>query len=112
MENNYPYQNQPQNIPTYGIESSVLTFLNMYRKNLVTNETAKAAYIDTRLGQRWSGYKGSINDDLDSFFNNLIEGKTVEENVSSFFMPKLTEKELNIIKVHLYYLNQITFSRI
>merc|ERR1711911_202764 len=82
----------------YGIPSSILTTLRMERINLITKEKSKeAAEGKLKNDPDWKYYKGSINDDLDSFVNNLQNSeKIVEEDVWSFFLPKLTKEELKL----------------
>merc|ERR1711917_168520 len=47
----------------------------------------------------WVDYEGSINDDLDSFINNLQNSNEIrDENVWSFFLPKLTKEELKLVE--------------
>ena len=36
----------------------------------------------------------SVNDDLESFFKSLQNGKNFKEEAYTFLLPKLTEKEL------------------
>ena len=82
----------------YGIQSLILTSLNMRRSNLVTNEKVKKAYKG-ELKDNFSWEKGSINDDLEEFIINLQSQKEVkEEFVSSFFTPKLNNKEMKLIQ--------------
>ena len=82
----------------YGIQSLILTSLNMRRSNLVTNEKVKKAYKG-ELKDNLSWEKGSINDDLEEFIINLQNQKEVkEEFVSSFFTPKLNNKEMKLIQ--------------
>ena len=87
----------------YGIQSSILTGLQMYRRELVTKEKSKEAYEGKLKNEYlWEGYEGSINDDLESFFNNLQEISNLEEikaeEVESFFLPKLTKEELKLVE--------------
>ena len=47
----------------------------------------------------WKYDEGSINDDLEEFFINLRNQKEVkEEEVFSFFTPKLTNEELKLVQ--------------
>ena len=84
----------------YGIPSSILTFLIMARRNLITKEKAKeAAEGKLKNDPDWKNYKGSINDDLDSFVNNLQNSEEIDnEEVDSFHTPKLTKKELKLVE--------------
>ena len=84
----------------YGIQSSILTFLAMRRKRLVTKEKVKkAAEGKLKNDQDWKYYEQSVNDDLERFLINLqnqMEVKT--ETTGSFFTPKLTNEELKLVK--------------
>ena len=84
----------------YEIQYAILTQLGMYRRKLVTKETVKKAYKGKLKNQQvWNYYKGSIHDDLETFFINLQDPKKIEkEYVASFFTPKLTAKELKLVE--------------
>ena len=84
----------------YGIQSSILTTLRMYRRYLITKEKSKqAAEGKLKNKPKWEKYEGSINDDLDSFINNLQNSNEVkDEMVKSFFLPKLTKEELKLVE--------------
>ena len=83
----------------YGIQSSILTMLWMFRRNLVTKEKViKAAEGKLENDKDWIFEVGSINDDLERFLTNLQNQKEMEfENVWSFFTPKLTNEELKLV---------------
>lgn len=40
----------------------------------------------------------SINDELDSFYNKIQTGETIEQQVSTFFYPKLTDEEIKLVE--------------
>ena len=87
----------------YGLQSTILTQLRMRRQNLVTKEKSKQAYQGKLKNEPfWRRYKGSINDDLESFFENLQEilnlEEIKEERIQSFFLPKLTDEEWELIE--------------
>ena len=42
--------------------------------------------------------KDSVNDDLESLFENIRLGKEPDEFVVSYFLPKLTEEELELVE--------------
>ena len=42
--------------------------------------------------------KDSVNDDLESFFENIRLGKEPDEDVSTYFLPKLTKEELELVE--------------
>ena len=84
----------------YGIPSSILTMLTMYRKCLITKEKSKeAAEGKLKNDPYWKYYEGSINDDLDSFVNNLQNSEEIDyEDVWSFCTSKLTKEELKLVE--------------
>ena len=84
----------------YGVQSSILTMLDMARLNLVSKETfKKAAEGKLKNEKYWEDYEGSINDDLERFFINLQNQEELNyEFVQSFFTPKLTNEELKLVQ--------------
>ena len=84
----------------YGIQSSIVTMLRMRRRYLITKEKSKqAAEGKLKNDPEWRIFKGSINDDLDLFINNLQNSNEVEdEYVDSFCTPKLTKEELKLVE--------------
>ena len=42
--------------------------------------------------------KDSVNDDLESLFENIRLGKEPDEDVETYFLPKLTEEELELVE--------------
>ena len=42
--------------------------------------------------------KDSVNDDLESLFENIRLGKEPDECVWTYFLPKLTEEELKLVE--------------
>ena len=85
----------------YGIwNGGILTTLYMRRRILITNEKSKEA-AEGKLKNEpiWEDYEGSINEDLESFINNLHNSNEIsDEEVRSFFMPKLTNEELKLVE--------------
>ena len=84
----------------YGIHSSILTTLGMWRRKLVTKEKVKkAAEGKLKNDKDWERYDGSINDHLERFIINLQNQEEVKtESLSSFFTPKLTNEELKLVQ--------------
>ena len=72
----------------------------MYRGKLITKEKMKQAYQGKWKFENTSDYVAvSINDDLESFFENLQNQKTIKnERVRSFFTPKLTDEEMKLVE--------------
>ena len=84
----------------YGIQSSIMTMVMMSRWNLVTTEKVKkAAEGKLKTDSDWKDYEGSINDDLERFLTNLQNQKRMlDENVYSYFTPKLTNEEWKLVQ--------------
>ena len=84
----------------YGIRLAILTMLIMRRWKLLTKEKVKMAYEGKlKNDEEWKFYEQSIHDDLETFFEKLQHQKEVKnEAVGSFFLPKLTEDELKLVK--------------
>ena len=84
----------------YGIQSLIFTRLRMWRYNLITKEKSKKAYEGKLKNENyWRHEEGSINDDLESFFNDSQEISSLEEEeVRTFFLPKLTKEELKLVE--------------
>ena len=80
----------------YGIQSSNLTTLRMYRRKLITKENVKNAYQGKwKSKEKSKCYTVSINDNLETFFDNLQNQQKINrEMVRSFFTPKLTDDEM------------------
>ena len=85
---------------SYKIQSGILTMLNMYRGKLITKEKMKKAYHGKwKSKERSKYYTVSINDDLETFFDNLQNQQKINrETVWSFFTPKLTDEEMMLVK--------------
>ena len=82
----------------YRIQSLFLTTLTMSKRNLITKERAKKASEGKLKNEPlWEDYEGSINDDLESFCNKLMNKEEIEEEVKSFFTPKLTTEVSKLI---------------
>ena len=89
----------------YGIQSSILTMLHMWRKNLVTKEQTKKAaegkldHPSLLVNLKGSDLKGYVNDDLDDFLSNLQDKKEIkEEFILSFITPKLSNEEMELVE--------------
>ena len=83
----------------YGLRESLLTVLFMRRIGLITKEKQKQAYKEQLItDMKWKA-QISICDDLELFFNKhqTQEGAHDNQNVISFFTPKLTDEELKLV---------------
>ena len=72
------------------IKKVMVTILLIRRYNLITKETMESFCEGKKLR------KDSINDDLESFFEKLRLGYEPHEDVGTYFLPKLTDKELKL----------------
>ena len=76
----------------YKIKKVMVTIIQMWRAGLITKE-AMEKYC---MGER--EIKDSVNDDLETFFEDLRLGKQPDEEVDVYFLPKLTKEEMKLIK--------------
>ena len=77
----------------YQLDSIMVTSVNMHRWNLITKERMENYY----KGKDWER-KHSVNDDLESLFEDILLGKEPDENIDTYFLPKLTEKEVELVE--------------
>ena len=76
----------------YKIRSVMVTSIYMYRQNLITKEKMES-YCNGEEKEKYS-----VNDDLESFFENIRLGKELDEKVNTYFLPRLTEEELELVE--------------
>ena len=89
----------------YKIRKVMATMINMSRKNLITEEKMKN-YCNGKEHE-----KESVNDDLESFFEDIRLGKEPIDSVGTYFLPKLTEEELELAKWKDYDFMQTFYSK-
>ena len=70
----------------------MLTTVYMQRQHLITKEETES-YCNGEKRQ-----KDSVNDDLESFFEDIRLGKERDENAATYFLPKLTKKEMELVE--------------
>ena len=76
----------------YKIKSVMVTSIDLERLELITKERMESyCKGETYL-------KDSVNDDLESLFENIGLGKKPNEEVKTYFLPKLTEEELELVE--------------
>ena len=83
------------------IKSVMWTSINLYKQNLITKEEMDR-YCK---GEEYEMYlfssrrdKDLVNQDLESLFRNIRLGKELDEYRWSYFLPKLTEEELELVE--------------
>ena len=77
----------------YKIELFMLTVINMARNYLITKES-----MENYCKGGDNSLRDSVNDDLESFFNDLQLGRKPNERAETYFLPKLTRDELKLIE--------------
>ena len=70
----------------------MVTNINLQREFLITKENM-VSYCKGEEDE-----KDSVNDDLESLFENIRLGKEPNEEVLTYFLPKLTEEELELVE--------------
>ena len=80
------------------IRSVMVTFFHMERRNLITKEKMESHCNGGETTKRGEILKNSVNDDLDVFFEDLRLGNEPEERVDTYFLPKLTQEELELME--------------
>ena len=76
----------------YEIKKVMVTRINMWRYNLITKEAME------KYTKGEEDKKDSVNDDLESFFEDLRLGKEPDEQVRTYFLPKLTAEEMKLVE--------------
>ena len=79
------------------INSVMVTSIYLQRIRLITKEKMES-YCKGEERE-----KDSVNDDLESLFENIRLGKEPNELVETYFLPKLTEEELELVGRSDYY---------
>ena len=74
------------------IKKVMVTMINMLRRNLITKESME----NFCNGKEYE--KDSVNDDLENLFNDIQLGKEPDDDVWTYFLPKLTRKELGLVE--------------
>ena len=74
------------------IKSVMVTSIYLQRSRLITKEKMES-YCKGEM--RW---KDSVNDDLESLFENIRNGIKLWKRVETYFVPKLTEEEMELVE--------------
>ena len=70
----------------------MVTIIFMRRWNLITKETTEY-YCNGKEEE-----KESVNDDLEKLFEDIQLGKNPDNDVRTYFLPKLTKEELDLVE--------------
>ena len=76
----------------HAIKSVMMTSIYSLRWNLITKEEMES-YCKGEKSE-----KDSVNDDLESLFENIRLGKKPASEAVTYFLPKLTEEELELVE--------------
>ena len=76
----------------YAIKSVMVTSIYMRRNELITKKVMES-YCKGKRNE-----KDSVNDDLESFFKDLRHRKQPDACVWTYFLPRLTEEELELVE--------------
>ena len=86
------------------IRKVMMTIISMGRKELITKEKME------NYGKGNEFEKFSVNDDLESLFDDLRLGKEPNVYGRTYFLPKLTNEELKLVaKKDLNYMNTFVY---
>ena len=95
---NPAYNNLPKlfrkKMKQYDLKLAMVTTVYMKRQNLITKESMENII---KGYQKWR--EQSVNDDLESFLQDLRLGKEPDQSARSYFLPMLTEKEMELVKM-------------
>ena len=78
-------------IKKYNIRKVMVTTIYMERMNLITKEKMEN-YCDGKED------KESVNNDLEKLFEDIQLGKQPNDFVDTYFLPKLTKEELELVE--------------
>ena len=79
------------------IKSVMWTSFNLYKQNLITKEEMERYCKEDSLFSCWDK-KDLVNQDIESLFKNIRLEKELDEKVWTYFLPKLTEEELELVE--------------
>ena len=79
-------------IEKYKIKKVMVTIINMWRDRLITKEKMENYCKGKEV------VKISVNDDLETLFEDIQLGKKPDEFIEPYFLPKLTEHELELVE--------------
>ena len=72
----------------------MVTTIFMYRKDLITKEK-----MENYCKGNDDFSKLSVNDDLESLFEDIRLGEEPDDEVWTYFLPKLTKEELKLVEI-------------
>ena len=75
------------------VNSVMVTSINIWRQKLITKENMEN-YFNGKDGEA-----NSVNDDLESFFQDLRLGRRPNDDVITHYITKLTEEEMKLVEM-------------
>ena len=81
-----------QGIKQHKLKSAMVTNIVMRRWRLITHEKMDSYYKGKQPET------DSVDDDIESFFGDLRLGKEPNDRAVTYFLPKLTENELELVE--------------
>ena len=79
------------------LKSVMVTNLSMRRENLITKETTTNLCLG-KTDLNGNRLEGSVCDDIESVFENLQLGKRPKPWAHTYFLPRLTEEEMELVE--------------
>ena len=86
-----PYAFILERMKKYKIKRIMVTIMRMSRMNLITKERME------RFCNGKESQKLSVNDDLESLFDNIQFGEVIHDITTTYFLPKLTKEQLKLV---------------
>ena len=80
----------------YKIKKVIVQMFNVMKSRLITKE--KMENICKGNDELYNDFKESINDDIESLFEDLRLGIEPKHYVKTYFLPKLTKEELILVE--------------
>ena len=78
----------------YSINSAMVSVLSSARSYIITKKE-----VENHCKGNDDFSKLSVNDDLESLFEDIRLGKEPDDEVQTYFLPKLTKEELKLVEI-------------
>ena len=78
----------------YHLKSAMLTTVSMVRDGLITKEN-----MEKIRNRHIGGREHSVNDDIESFFEDILLGNNTDNFAPSNYLPMLTEEEMELVEI-------------
>ena len=64
---------------------------------IIKGEMERYCNLNLAISKGYYSLKDSVNDDLETLFENIGLGREPNESIDTYFLPKLTEEELELV---------------